>query len=157
SGGAHGTEARGINNAGQIVGDYNDGGGSHAFLRVSNGIFTNLADPLAPRGTQALGINAAGHIVDLFRDVQNTADGVLLSGGYYFPLDDPLAIPSVTGTIARGINAPGQIVGSYNDGASGHPVHGFSMVTGPNPPPPAGTSADMILRHGADGLYEIYD
>jgi hypothetical protein len=26
-----------------------------------------------------------------------------------------------------------------------------------NPPPPAGTTADMILRHGADGLYEIYD
>jgi len=25
------------------------------------------------------------------------------------------------------------------------------------PPPPAGTTADMILRHGADGLYEIYD
>src|SRR5439155_1010444 len=36
-------------------------------------------------------------------------------------------------------------------------VHGFSMVTAPNPPPPAGTTADMILRHGADGLYEIYD
>src|SRR5207248_3101302 len=31
------------------------------------------------------------------------------------------------------------------------------MVTGPNPPPPAGTTADMILRHDADGLYEIYD
>src|SRR6516162_6567835 len=26
-----------------------------------------------------------------------------------------------------------------------------------NPPPPLGTTADMILRHGADGVYEIYD
>ena len=26
-----------------------------------------------------------------------------------------------------------------------------------NPAPPANTTADMILRHGADGLYEIYD
>ena len=26
-----------------------------------------------------------------------------------------------------------------------------------NPPPPPGTTADMILRHGADGVYEIYD
>jgi serralysin len=26
-----------------------------------------------------------------------------------------------------------------------------------NPPPPPGTIADMVLRHGADGLYEIYD
>jgi hypothetical protein len=27
----------------------------------------------------------------------------------------------------------------------------------PNPAPPPGTTADMILRHGADGKYEIYD
>ncbi len=27
----------------------------------------------------------------------------------------------------------------------------------PNPPPPAGTTADMILRHSSYGLYEIYD
>jgi hypothetical protein len=26
-----------------------------------------------------------------------------------------------------------------------------------NPPPPAGTTTDMILRHGADGSYEIYN
>ena len=29
--------------------------------------------------------------------------------------------------------------------------------SGPNPSPPAGTTADMILRHGADGKYEIYN
>jgi len=29
--------------------------------------------------------------------------------------------------------------------------------TVPNPPPPPGTTANMILRHGADGKYEIYD
>jgi hypothetical protein len=40
--------------------------------------------------------------------------------------------------------------------------HGFLEIPGPNPPPPAGTTADMILR-GADtspaamGQYEIYD
>jgi hypothetical protein len=28
---------------------------------------------------------------------------------------------------------------------------------GPNPAPPPGTTADMILRHGSDGKYEIYD
>jgi hypothetical protein len=27
----------------------------------------------------------------------------------------------------------------------------------PNPAPPPGTTADMILRHGSDGKYEIYD
>jgi endoglucanase len=35
--------------------------------------------------------------------------------------------------------------------------HLSSASTGANPPPPAGTTADMILRHGADGQYEIYD
>jgi endoglucanase len=35
--------------------------------------------------------------------------------------------------------------------------HLSATPTGANPPPPAGTSADMILRHGPDGLYEIYD
>jgi hypothetical protein len=37
---------------------------------------------------------------------------------------------------------------------------GWNEVNPPAPPPeppPAGTTADMILRHGADGLYEIYD
>jgi hypothetical protein len=34
---------------------------------------------------------------------------------------------------------------------------GFKTVPPGNPPPPPGTTADMVLRHGADGLYEIYD
>jgi hypothetical protein len=38
-------------------------------------------------------------------------------------------------------------------------VLGWNLVpvVRPNPPPPAATTADMILRHGADGFYEIYD
>src|SRR5262249_45631344 len=56
-------------------------------------------------------------------------------------------------TLAFGIDDSGQIVGSYNN-ASG--THGFLLTITPNPPPPAGTTADMILRR-ADGTYEIYD
>src|SRR6185312_16444140 len=66
-------------------------------------------------------------------------------------IDDPLATGN---TFARGMNDKGQIVGQFTDAAG---THGFVMVTAPNPPPPAGTTADMILRHDADGLYEIYD
>jgi hypothetical protein len=39
-------------------------------------------------------------------------------------------------------------------------VIGYKVTTSapsPNPAPPSGTTADMILRHGADGKYEIYD
>jgi endoglucanase len=35
-------------------------------------------------------------------------------------------------------------------------VQHLALATGPNPPPPVGTSADMILRRGG-GTYEIYD
>jgi hypothetical protein len=55
-------------------------------------------------------------------------------------------------TEAYGVNSAGQIVGLYNN-ATG--FHGFLEIAVPNPPPPAGTTADMILRHGADGQYQI--
>jgi hypothetical protein len=58
-------------------------------------------------------------------------------------------------TQAFGINDAGQIVGTYVDSSNNQ--HGFLLTIAPNPPPPAGTTADMILRCGAYGLYEIYD
>jgi hypothetical protein len=52
-------------------------------------------------------------------------------------------------SITNGINDMRQIAGQFVDAAG---AHGFHMVPAPNPPPPAD-----ILRHEADGLYEIYD
>jgi hypothetical protein len=87
----------------------------------------------------------------------NGLHGFLYRGGTYTTLDDPLA---TNGTIAAGINASGQIVGQYTD-ASNH-IHGFLLTITPNPPPPAGTTADMVLRGSnasltVPGQYEIYD
>ena len=48
--GGIGTNAVGINNAGQIVGEYSDGSGIHGFL-LSGGTYTTLNDPLAPNFT----------------------------------------------------------------------------------------------------------
>jgi hypothetical protein len=107
---------------------------------------------LAPNSF-AYGINDAGQIVGTYLSLGH---GFLYSGGFYTTLDDPLA---TSGNLARGINAAGQIVGEYFDGSVGH---GFLEITVPNPPPSAGTTADMILR-GANsspavmGQYEIYD
>jgi hypothetical protein len=57
------TEAFGINNTGEIVGDYFNVIGTHGFL-LSGGTYTTLDDPLATGGiTVAQGINASGQIV----------------------------------------------------------------------------------------------
>jgi probable HAF family extracellular repeat protein len=157
--GDRGTEANGINDMGQIVGAYFIGNTNHGFL-YSGGQFTTIDDPLATGGTSTTvggtiltGINDAGQIVGTYIDATGS-HGFLLSGGIYTTLDDPLATAGTfTGTMPEGINNAGQIVGQYQD-ASGR--HGFLATLGPNPPPPAGTTADMILRNGA-GQYEIYD
>src|SRR5437764_12836303 len=92
----------------------------------------------------------AGLIVG-YSSAASSADGFLYSGGFYTTLDDPLA---TTETLAWGINDAGQIAGGYFDAGGG--IHGFLATLGPNPPPPFGTTADMVLFR-ADGTYEIYD
>src|SRR5215831_9467054 len=137
-----GTTPTGINNAGQIVGTYFDSAHTtHSFLYdPSTGSDTTIDDPLGAGGTQATGINNAGQIVGYFTDVNGGVHGFIDSGGVFTTVDEP----SATGfTRILGINDLGQIVGTYVD-ASG--THGFvgTLV----PPPPPGTSADMILRRG---------
>jgi hypothetical protein len=56
------TEPLGINDSGQIVGQYRDSGGVHSFL-FSGGTFTAINDPSATGPTFAYGINNSGQIV----------------------------------------------------------------------------------------------
>jgi probable HAF family extracellular repeat protein len=154
-----GTFATGINAAGLIVGYYGNATGTHGFLLVGTNYIT-LDDPSAflffnnqfLKATQAFGINDAGQIVGTYQ--ANGTFGFLynLNTGTYTTLDDPLA-PFLS--TANGINAAGQTVGQYTD--SNHVTHGLLITPMPNPAPPAGTTADMVLRHGSDGQYEIYD
>src|SRR5262249_56087918 len=51
------------------------------------------------------------------------------------------------------MDSAGNSVGYYVAGNT----HSHGFLETANPSPPAGTTADMILRHGADGKYEIYD
>ena len=151
-----GTTASGINDAGQIVGTYTDASGTHGFL-LSNGSYTTLDDPVALAGTTAaFGINDSGQITGSYTDSIGHVHGFLLSGGTYTTLDDPSA-----GNITRaaGINDMGQIVGHYSS-VSGN--HRFLLTIAPNPAPPAGTTASMILRGSnaspaVAGQYEIYN
>jgi hypothetical protein len=96
--GGIGTNAIGINNAGQIVGEYSDGAGIHGFL-LGGGTYTALKDPSAPNFTEALGINSAGQIVGDYVP----GGGFLLSGGTYTTLNPPGSVS----TIAEDINSKG--------------------------------------------------
>jgi uncharacterized membrane protein len=118
-----GTVALGINDIGQVVGNYVDAKNNqrHGFLRSSKGDFTTLDVPGADI-TIAQGINNAGTIVGLYIVGDQTHGFVLSKGVFTFPVDVDLpgATPGTTAILS--INAKGEIVGTYSD-ADGQ--HGF--------------------------------
>src|SRR5919201_646096 len=72
------TVAYGLNDLGQIVGQYNDGSGPQGFL-FSQGNYTTLNDPatsffLPSHVTVATGINGAGQIVGRAGDLPGSID-----------------------------------------------------------------------------------
>lgn len=74
--GASLTRAVGINDSGQIVGDYQDSKGFHGYLLDSNGTFTTLDVPGAA-STHAYGINDNGLIVGQYTDSTGNTHGAL--------------------------------------------------------------------------------
>jgi probable HAF family extracellular repeat protein len=65
--GATETMPQGVNDSGQIVGQYVVNGNGHAFL-YSNGQFTTIDDPAAQYSDEAYGINNNGQIVGTYAD-----------------------------------------------------------------------------------------
>ena len=98
----------GINDLGQIVGDYFDASGCcHGFL-LSQGTYTKLDAPGSIL-TVAEGINNAGVIVGVYLDTNFSQHGFLLKNGVYTQVD----VPGSTATEINSINARGQIAGYY--------------------------------------------
>jgi probable HAF family extracellular repeat protein len=111
--------ALGINNAGQIVGQYQDAGYFlHGFLLDVDGSYTTL-DPPGAMAPSANGINDVGQIVGEYTDGGGIHGFLRDVDGNYTSLDPPGA----TLTFANGINDAGQIVGWYLD--AGSRAHGF--------------------------------
>jgi hypothetical protein len=84
-------------------------------------------------------------------------------GGFTFTQTDSV-IGNGNYTAAATLPTTGTVVGAYSwhvfyngDGNNNTVTANLETVTVTNPSPPPGTTADMILRHGADGNYEIYD
>jgi len=114
-----GTVVFGINDLGQIVGDYVDATDQnrHGFL-LSQGTYTKPLDPPGSTLTVAEGINNAGVIVGVYLDA-NGQHGFLLKNGVYTQVD----VPGSTATEINSINPQGRIVGYYID--KNGSTHGF--------------------------------
>jgi uncharacterized membrane protein len=119
------TDARAINNAGQIVGFYSDAVGTRGFLRSNLGSYTSFDVPGFVGTTFAYGINNLGQIVGNYQvgGSRGSAVGFLLSEGNY----TTIAFPGAMTTFAFGINDVSQIVGSYSDLVR---VHSFLLSGG---------------------------
>jgi uncharacterized membrane protein len=102
--GATSTSPYGINNAGEIVGEYSTGVGVHGFTYQS-GTYTDVTVPGATY-TQLRGINNVGDIVGYF--AKSAGDhGLLLSNGVQHFLN----APGAQATFASGVNDRKHIVG----------------------------------------------
>ncbi|MGI4790272.1 MAG: hypothetical protein ACRYFS_15650 [Janthinobacterium lividum] len=109
-----GTEAWGINDAGEIVGFYDDSAGTHGFTETPGGGFSTLPDPGALGGTGALGINNAGQIVGGYGDGTSSYGFVYTPGVGFQKISDPSVVSADGGyTTGYGINNSGQVVGIY--------------------------------------------
>jgi uncharacterized membrane protein len=106
---AGGNPPRGINDLGQIVGDFKDAAGLvHGYIR-SNGNFTKLEVPCAP-GSSITGINDSRQFVGTFGVSGTAAQFPYLFDGRTFI---QINVPGATATLPIGINDLGQIVGGY--------------------------------------------
>ena len=105
------TRAFGINDGGQIVGDFLDARGEHGFLK-DGATFTTIDGAFG--STLALGINDVGQIVGSTGSV-----GFLKDDASFTTIN----VPGALFTQPSGINDAGQIVGLFGDATSRD--HGF--------------------------------
>jgi probable HAF family extracellular repeat protein len=69
--------AYGVNDAGQIVGQFIDGAGVYHGFLYSGGTYTTIDDPLGLMGTEPFGINDQGQIVGGYQDSSGVTHGFI--------------------------------------------------------------------------------
>jgi len=116
------TVAIGINNSGEVVGNYFDSAGAHGFID-NNGVYTTLNDPngVGNYATTVTGINNGGVVLGSFENAQSDYQPFVYSAGSYTTITDPNA--TVGSTVAYGITDSGLVYGTYVDSAG--VSHGF--------------------------------
>jgi probable HAF family extracellular repeat protein len=119
------TEAVGLNDRGQVVGDYRDAstGVFHGFVWDA-GVFSTIDVPFAgATSTAAQGINRFGAIVGFYDDASGR-HGFLFKNGEF----TSIVFPGSSVTTLEDINDKGQIVGLYVDGNA--TLHSFMLDDG---------------------------
>jgi hypothetical protein len=155
--GASLTQARGVNAAGTVVGDFYNGVGAvgyRGFIDIA-GVFTTLNDPLAFSGaTYAMGINNAGVVAGTYYDNAGS-HGFVFANGVFTTVDVPMT--SAGNTQVYGINDNGVISGTYYDNSG---AHGFvddgGIYTTVNDPLAAQNTYGQGLNN-ADALAGYYE
>jgi hypothetical protein len=109
------TSVSAVNNSGQVVGSCSDNQRDNAFVRDKNGNIILLNYP-GSDGTVAFGINDLGHVVGqywsfLFGEALQRFHGFVWKDGVYTTIDAPF--PEAMFSSLWGINAAGQIIGTY--------------------------------------------
>jgi uncharacterized membrane protein len=114
--------AFGVNDSGQMVGEYLDSSGVYHGWELNGGKFTTIDVPFAgATGTGTNGINDSGEIAGGWNGSGISQHGFTLIGGTYTSFDYPGAIE----TYAWSLNNNGDIVGYWVD-TSGE-LHGFVL------------------------------
>jgi probable HAF family extracellular repeat protein len=166
--GANGTNAKGVNDSGQVVGYYFDAGGrTHGFFYsggssggLSSGTFTTI--DVGARGTVINGINDAGQMVGFYIDSLGHDHGFV---GSFQPNPAPSG-GTTAAMILRGANSSAAIAGQYEIYDIGNNAILSAYLLGQ-----AGTdfqfaglgrffdgdTVDMMLRSGSTGAFEVYD
>jgi len=114
----------GINDLGEITGEYIRSDGESGFLRSPDGRLTTFNVPGA-RATEASKINDRGQIVGRYSEDSRLVDdsdrvrGFVRDGGTFTRID----FPDAQHTLPTGINDRGDVVGYYVD--DGDETHGF--------------------------------
>lgn len=139
------SQATGVNNAGTVVGFYQNAAGNFSGFIDTGGNISSFQFP-GSTSTQALGINNMGNIVGTYTAANGNTLGFLDRGGAFTTLD-PFGSTSVT---ANGINDSGHIVGFYTAAANGNTI-GFAASPSPIVSAPEPSSV-LLLGTGLVGL-----
>ncbi len=145
------TQAKGINDAGEVVGTFwETQGGNHGFS-YRDGVFSTFDAPNTPTGlTTATGINNDGKIVGYYNLNPFNVFTFVYDGNAFNVLDTTAlsTTTKITRIIGNGINASGSIAGTYSkaDGNYAYVYNAGNYTTLDIPNAKAGTTSAVGIN-----------